>query len=561
MTAADSAATQSPDSNSAATSSQAPGPPERSLARARGPLPEAVDVAIIGCGLGGLMTAAHLARRGKRVACFDSHYTAGGCATMFARGSKSGRYHFDVGLHYIGDCGPTGQIPTMLRELGIELEYEPLDPDGFDELVFPDFRFRIPVGRDRYRDRLVAQFPTEKKGIDRYVTFLDQVHRVSQRSDAQQGKATFGLALDVLLHGRLLARYQNATVADLLDSCTDNPQLRAVMLGQSGDYGLPPSQVSAILHAGLANHYFDGAYYPRGGGQVIADRLCQVIEEHGGSIHLRRGIESILVKAGRAVGVRTESRHGESHEIRAQFVVSNADIRRTMVDLLGEEHLTGTWANKPAQWKMASALFMTFLGVRADLTALGMRRSNYWMFDTYDMEALYAATRTGDAPVAKAAYITSATLKDPHTPHHAPEGAHTIEIMSIVDGSPERWGTSAAGSVSWDYKRSDTYKERKAAIEAQLIDRLESLFPGVSQGIEYQESATPLTHSRFTRASGGTGYGLACSPDQYMRNRPGYRGPIPGLYLAGASTRAGHGIIGAMLSGRAAAHCVTKDWQ
>ena len=76
--------------------------------RTRGPVPDHVDVAVVGCGLGGLTAAAYLARRGKRVACFDSHYVAGGCATQFARRNASGAYRFDIGLHYIGDCGPAG---------------------------------------------------------------------------------------------------------------------------------------------------------------------------------------------------------------------------------------------------------------------------------------------------------------------------------------------------------------------------------------------------------------------------------------------------------------------
>jgi phytoene dehydrogenase-like protein len=64
---------------------------------------------------------------------------------------------------------------------------------------------------------------------------------------------------------------------------------------------------------------------------------------------------------------------------------------------------------------------------------------------------------------------------------------------------------------------------------------------------------------RFTRATGGTGYGLAATPDQFLRGRPGYRGPIPGLYLCGASTRAGHGVVGAMSSGRQAAARIAAD--
>ena len=105
--------------------------------RARQPLPTQVDVAIIGAGLGGLMAAAHLTRAGLAVACFDAHYVAGGCATHFQRGGRSARYRFDIGLHYIGDCGPDGSIPRLLREVGVTLDYAALDPEGFDTLLFP----------------------------------------------------------------------------------------------------------------------------------------------------------------------------------------------------------------------------------------------------------------------------------------------------------------------------------------------------------------------------------------------------------------------------------------
>ena len=48
-------------------------------------------------------------------------------------------------------------------------------------------------------------------------------------------------------------------------------------------------------------------------------------------------------------------------------------------------------------------------------------------------------------------------------------------------------------------------------------------------------------------------------PGQFLKNRPGYRSPVKGLYLAGASTRAGHGIFGAMSSGRNAAMRIADD--
>jgi phytoene dehydrogenase-like protein len=92
-----------------------------------------------------------------------------------------------------------------------------------------------------------------------------------------------------------------------------------------------------------------------------------------------------------------------------------------------------------------------------------------------------------------------------------------------------------------------------------MIARLDALFPGSARAVVFRESATPVSHVRFTRATGGHGYGIAATPDQFMKGRPGYRAPLPGLYVCGASTRAGHGIVGAMLGGRQAARTIAKD--
>ena len=146
-----------------------PGSPEilnptaKTRDRCKTAIPGSVDVAIVGAGPGGLTAGAYLAQHGLKVAIFDHHYVAGGCATMFTRGSKAERYSFDVGLHYIGDCGPEGRIPTILRGLDLEMDFRELDPDGFDTLVFPDLEFKIPSDIGLYRDRLASLFPKETK--------------------------------------------------------------------------------------------------------------------------------------------------------------------------------------------------------------------------------------------------------------------------------------------------------------------------------------------------------------------------------------------------------------
>ena len=527
--------------------------------RAHQALPEAVDVAIVGSGLGGLMAGAHLARGGLSVAVFEQHYVAGGCATQFARGPKKARYHFDVGLHYIGDCDRDGTIPSLLRSVGVELAYEQLDPDGFDTLVFPGLEFRIPAQLEVYRERLCRTFPRERRAIDRYVRLVRAAMKATRLADAGGRlslRAAWTMGLDALRIGRIHA----STIRDVIEGCgVRDPGLRGVLLGQSGDYGVPPSEASAILHLGLAGHYFRGAYYPRGGGQVIADRLAETIEKAGGGVHLRRGVERILVgEGGVARGVRLEARAGEpARDVRARVVLSNADLSMTLLRLLGPEHLPASWAERARSFQMGGALFMTFLGVSADLRAKGMRPANYWVYDDFDIEKAY---RTGDSQRTGGVYITSASLKDPsNAAHHAPPGVTNVEVMTLVPPTLEPWGVTPLDAEGWRYGETAAYRERKAALEEQMIGRLETLFPGSAQAIVFRESATPVSHARFTRATGGTGYGLAATPAQFLGRRPGYRGPIPGLYLCGASTRSGHGIVGAMLGGRQAALRIAND--
>jgi phytoene dehydrogenase-like protein len=326
-------------------------PIEATARRVRAEVPERADVVIIGAGLGGLMTAARLAQEGRRVVVLDQHYVAGGCATMLARGRGGARYCFDVGLHYVGECGPGGKVSRMLDEVGVAVDWRPLDEDGFDELIFPDFRFAIPASIDRYRDRLVEMFPSERAGIDRYIRLCREVRHLG-RDGAPRG---WSQAVDAVLHGRLAAWNREATLADFLDTCTRDPRLRAVIAGQNGDYGLPPSRVSLMLHAGLTNHYLGGAWYPRGGGQVIADGLAARIEALGSSIHLRHTAGKVMVEDGKAVGVRYHRPHGGLVQVRAPVVVSNADpgspssrSRRSSPSSLprGRRPSTGRWAGR-----------------------------------------------------------------------------------------------------------------------------------------------------------------------------------------------------------------------
>jgi phytoene dehydrogenase-like protein len=474
----------------------------------------------------------------------DQHAVAGGSGTVFRRRG----YEFDVGLHYLGGCHPDGVLPRVLRGAGVtDVEFEEMDPDGFDTLVFPDFTFRVPKGIDAFRDRLVAAFPEERRGVDRHVALLRQLQRAMRALGRPLAMA------GALPRSLTLLRWAGATFGEFLDTCTRAPRLRAVLAGQHGNYALPPSRASLVVGAGIALHYLEGAYYPRGGGQVLSDRLAEAVERHGGTILLLSRVTRILVEAGRVRGVQLESPHLGPVVVSAPVVVSNADLKQTMTTLVGAEHLRPATAARVRRFEMSPGLAVLYLGLRRDLVAEGHPRTNYWVATGYDCETGYAAVRRGEFPAEPVVYVSIASVKDPTNPHLAPAGMTNVQAMAIAPSAPPAWGVRAEDARSGGYRGGPAYQDRKAGYARTILSVAERALPGITGAIAHEEMSTPLTHWRYTGATGGTSYGIALTPDQFLWRRPGPRTEIAGLFLAGASCRSGHGITGAAISGVMAA--------
>lgn len=498
------------------------------------------DAVVIGAGVGGLTAGALLARAGKRVLVVDGHTVAGGNATVFRRR----RWLFDVGLHYVGDCGPDGMIPRALRLAGAApVPFREMDPDGFDTFLFPGFTFRVPRGLDPYRERLVAAFPSEARGIDRYVRVLRETWSVLAGTGGPLRNALR------LWRARFALRHSIGSLGAFLDSCTQDPLLRAVIAGQSGTYAQPPSRASLFMHSVVVAHYAAGAYYPEGGGQVIADHLADAIERQGGSILLLTRAERILVERGRVTGVELVSHHLGRLRLRAPIVVSNADLKRTLLDLVGPEHLQPGSVRRAERWEMSPSQGVLYLGLSRDLRAEGKPNTNLWVFPDADVEGQYAAAREERFHPAPFVYVSTATLKDPHNPKLAPPGHTNLQLMTIAPASPAAWGTTPEAHRSGAYREADGYLRAKEELVERLLAQTERALPGLRESIVFREVSTPLTHTRYTGSSGGTSYGLALTPEQSLHKRPAGTCEVRGLFLCGASLRNGHGIAGSMMSG------------
>lgn len=506
---------------------------------------ERADVIVVGAGLGGLCTAAYLAVAGRRVIVVDRHSVPGGNGTVFTHDG----YEFDVGLHYIGDCGPGGGIPSVLEPLGIDLVFREMDPDGFDTFVFDDgTRFAVPRGIDAFRERLVEAFPDDAVGIEVYLDVIAAIdHELTGAGP-----------------GPVVIAHLSTTLGELFDELELSDRCRTVLSGQHGTYALPPSKVSLLLHAALVMHYLKGAYYPEGGGQVIADRLAEVIRAHGGAIVLQTPVEQILVEHGpdgpAVAGVRlhvpsARRAQGVPDVIRAPVVVSNADLKATVTHLLPPDALPDEVEAAVRDYEMTLPLFVLYLVLDRDLST-ELPNTNLWLLGD-DVEAEYAGLFAGHVSDRPMTYITSASLKDPTNPRLCRPGQTNVQIMTLVPGDHAWWGLHDGGPAAGErYRTNPAYRARKQELRDRLLAQAERVLPGIEASIVHEEAATPITHERFVRSTGGTSYGIAATPEQFALNRPGNASALPGLFLVGASTMTGHGIAGVLAGGVACAGAI-----
>lgn len=508
------------------------------------------DAIVIGSGLGGLCTAAYLCAAGKRTLVLEAHYVAGGNSQVFRRKHKGQEYEFDVGIHYIGECGRDGVITAALNGLGLaeRVVFLPLDSDGYSTLHFPDVTFRVPFGWDRYRARLHETFPKEGEALDGVLDVMQEISATGHRLRRNE------LAMaDVMTEAPGFLQWGLRPITDLFAEKKLSEQAAAVILGEQGCYAVRPSDTPVVMAAGLADHFLRGAYYPEGGGQVIAGRLIEAIRAYGGEVRTQSPVHKIRIEGGRVLGVLTGKKNRTPKEVDASIVISNADLKRTFAELVGQEYWAPETIERVRSLKMSVPLFCVYLGLDVDLAARGMPNSNHFIWGDYDIEGVYDELDAGRLTSKAMCYLTAASLKDPESRHLAPEGHTNLQIMTLAPRQYDVWHVERGPAEGGHYHRDPDYRKSKADLVEQLIDTSQQIIPDLREHIVWKEAASPVSQERFTRSTGGTSYGIEMSCSQAGPMRVGPRTEIEGLFLCGASTPSGPGIAGVMTSGIQAA--------
>ena len=499
------------------------------------------DTIIIGSGAGGLSTALCLARAGQKVAVIEQHYVPGGwCHSFYIDGHR-----FSPGVHYIGGMDKGESTCNLYEGLGIanELVFFRMNKEAYEHCWIGDNRIDMPAGIDHLADSLSLRFPKEKKGIKKYLALVKTVSRELFLIPKMSG---FWDNITIPYRTRHLGKYGLFKLKRVIDWHIKDPLLKKVLNIQCGDHGLPPSKASFPFHCALMDHYFNGGFYPMGGGAAIVKAMTNAIKKYGGEIKTGHAVKKILLEAdknnstayhGKAVGV--ELQNGEI--IRSKRVVSNADPATTY-KLVGHQNLSPKLIKKLDATRYSVTSLMFFISVDMDVREAGIDSGNIWFMPNKDMDGIYEdLTKVSilEKDEFDSLFISCSSLKDPLSFNGK---HHTLEVVTFIDYD------SFKADNGGQQDNEETYRKIKERLSEKLMNTFKRILPAIHKNIVHLEVGTPITNEYYINSTKGNVYG---TEKGFMQTGPfSYKAKteIENLYMCGASIMS-HGVAGASYSG------------
>jgi len=495
------------------------------------------DTIIIGSGVGGLSAAICLARAGQKVLILEQHDVPGGwCHSFYLNG-----YRFTPGVHYVGLLGKGESTSEIYKGLGIanELVFYRMNPNGFEHCWIGDERFDYPANLDDFIESLSERFPKEKKQIKKYLTFVENVNTELQLIPKLKG---FWQHLTAPYRTRHMGKYALFSLRRVMNWYIKNPLLQKILNIQYGDHGLPPSKAPFPLHCAIMGHYFNGGYYPMGGGGAIVKAMTNSIKKYGSEVVTKQVVKSILLegdKKKKAIGVELDN----GKQFFADRIISNADPGITFLNLVGKENLSTKFLKRLNKTKYSCTSLMLFLTVDMDLKKAGLDSGNIWLLPNRDMDDLYDEMQKIDileGDEFPGLFISCTTLKDPAS---FDGRYHTIEAITYINHK-----SFDQFKDEKDHERSPQYLAFKERLTQKIINSLEKVVPGISDTIVHKDLGTPLTNKYYINSTKGNVYGTEKSFKQIGPFAYKAETEIKNLYLCGASILS-HGVAGASYSG------------
>jgi all-trans-retinol 13,14-reductase len=503
------------------------------------------DTIVIGSGAGGLSAALCLARAGQKVAVFEQHDVPGGwCHSFYLNGHR-----FSPGVHYLGLLDKGSSTSQLYEGLGIanDLVFFRMNPQAYEHCWIGSEKIDLPAGIEALGASLSIRFPAEKKQLHQYLKTVRAVSRQLHIIPTMQG---FWDHVTIPFRTAQLGKYGLFSLKTVIDWHIKDPLLKKVLNVQCGDHGLPPGKASFPLHCAVMDHYFDGGFYPMGGGGAIVKAMTNAIKKHGGEIRTAQGVKRILIegqgKKKKAIGIELDN--GEQYT--AKHIISNADPAKTYLGMVGETNLSGKLRKRLSTTRYSVTSLILFITVDMDVEAAGIDSGNIWMLRDQDMDSLFEDMSVKDIlkeDEFPALFISCTTLKDPVSFNGR---YHNFEVVTFLD-------YSFFEQHEHETIRSTLYLEHKERLTQKLLRGLEKVLPGVRNHIVQMELGTPITNEHYINSTRGNVYGTEKSFKQTGPFSYSKKSEIENLYLCGASILS-HGVAGASSSGVTTAAAVLQ---
>jgi all-trans-retinol 13,14-reductase len=491
------------------------------------------DSIIVGSGAGGLASALCLTRAGQKVLLLEQHDVPGGwCHSFTLNGQR-----FSPGVHYVGCIGEGENTNELLCGLGVanDMVFFEMNKKGYEHCHIGDEKFSMPSGIENLKTELCKRFPEEKKAIIKYIDLIKTIHIQMLKIPKIHG---FWEHLTIPFKTKYVGKFAPFTLKRVIDWHIKDPLLKSILNVQCGDHGLPPYKASFLVHSMLMAHYFEGGYYPMGGGGGYVKAFTKNIKSLGGEIRTKSKVDRILVEKKKAIGVKLEN--GEI--IKADRVISNADPNITFFDLVGENNISKKLKKKLDNTKYSVTSLILFLTLDIDVTKYGIDSGNIWKISESDLDAVYG-NLTQDNILSgdefSGVFLSCTSLKDPASFNGR---YHNFEIVTFLDYSA--FEEFEKGN---DYHTKE-YEAFKKKLLHKMLNTVERLIPDARNHIIQAELGTPMTNNYYINSTRGSVYGTEKSLKGVGPFAFKAKTEIENLFLVGASTLS-HGVGGATNSG------------
>lgn len=512
------------------------------------------DIIVIGAGHNGLACAAYLARAGRDVLVLEAADQAGGAATTrsFADGFRvSGCAHLLYQLQ-----------PQIVEELELE---------KFGMKLAVENAATVALSRDGHHVKIrgaSVDGPITDRDVAGLVAFHDRMCRFAAllrpflnrrppllvNNDNTDKMTLAKLGLDIRRLGRQemqeFLRIIAINIYDVLEEYFETDVLKGALALDAvlGTHLGPrsPNSVFTYLHrlTGEIEGVQGAIGLPAGGMGSVSEAFASAARAAGVTIRTGCPVRSIRVDNGRVVGVELEG--GET--IDSFTVVSNADPKTTVLDLLGARHVETGFARRIHHLRArgnAAKLHLALDGL-PEFTGVAPQSLDGRLVIAPDMEYVERAFNPAKYGQWSEAPVIEMTLPSVSDPSLAPNGQHVLS--AVVQYAPYRL------DGGWD-------DERKKGFQELVIDTIAAYAPRLRRRILAAELLSPADIERIFRIKGGHWHHAELALDQFLFTRPvpgavQYALPMEGLYLCGAGAHPGGSVMGAV--GRNAATQILK---